>query len=262
MIDLHNHTYLCGHAYGQPSEYIECAIQRGITHFGFSDHAPLPDGLREGVTMRAGQEEEYLGMIIDEQKKYSGKIDILVGFEVDFPIRDTFNRSFFTDSRIDYLIGSCHYLEDWPVDHPEYIDGYNTRGIDNVYENYYKTISDLVKSNLFNIVGHFDLVKKFGHRSGRDFLSVIDDIAKLLHDNDTAVEINTSGLRKPVKEFYPEKKIIKILADRKVPITMGSDSHRPEEVGSDFEAASALLKELGVNRISYFKKRQRLEINL
>ena len=39
--DLHNHTYLCNHANGEPRQYLEAAIARGIEIFGFADHAPM-----------------------------------------------------------------------------------------------------------------------------------------------------------------------------------------------------------------------------
>jgi len=38
--DYHTHTPLCKHAEGEPEEYVDFAIARGVTEYGISDHAP------------------------------------------------------------------------------------------------------------------------------------------------------------------------------------------------------------------------------
>lgn len=262
MIDFHNHTALCGHAEGAPELYIEKAISRGIKHYGFSDHAPLPEDMREGITMMPEQVEGYICLIEDLKKRYSDRIEILLGFEVDFPLRDTFDKKYFSDSRIDYLIGSCHYLEKWPVDNSKFLEGYETRGVNNVYRNYYTNVLDLVKSGKFNILGHMDLPKKYGFHPDEDFTELITKIAAAAKETDTAIEINTAGLRKPVKEMYPSREILEILIFKGTPITLGSDSHSPNEAGKDIDTAISLLKELGCSEISHFRKRKRYTISI
>ena len=38
--NLHTHTPRCNHAWGSETEYVECALQEGLTVLGFSDHSP------------------------------------------------------------------------------------------------------------------------------------------------------------------------------------------------------------------------------
>jgi histidinol-phosphatase (PHP family) len=256
MVDFHTHTYLCEHAVGEPEEYVNTAIKQGISVLGFSDHAPLPDGMREGITMYPHQVEDYIRLVEALREKYSGKIELRLGFEVDFPLRDSFNKSYLTDPRIDYLIGSCHYLEDWPVDHDLHISEYAIRGVDNIYSSYYDSLLECAASGLFNIIGHFDLAKKFGYRASKDMSGKIRSIAKAAARTSTAVELNTSGLRKPANEIYPSAEIITILFEENVPVTLGSDSHTPEDVGRDFDKALSLLKTTGYTKIASFKKRK------
>ena len=40
-VNIHTHTYRCGHASGTPEEYIKRAIENGIEVLGFSEHAPF-----------------------------------------------------------------------------------------------------------------------------------------------------------------------------------------------------------------------------
>ncbi len=263
LIDYHTHTELCGHASGSTDDYISEAIKKDLAEIGFSDHAPLPEGLREGITMLPEETEQYIGLIENKKQIYRNKIEIKIGFEIDFPITDALDTKYLTDPRLDYLIGSCHYLGDWAFDHPGNIKEFEKRDINNVYGEYFKIITDLVRSGYFNIIGHFDLVKKFGHRAKTDFTKTVEDLARLIAlGKNLAVELNTAGIRKPVNEIYPSRKIIEIFYNYNVPVTLGSDAHKPEEVGYGFSGAVKILKDAGYRKISGFIKRQRYDIEI
>jgi histidinol-phosphatase (PHP family) len=262
MVDFHTHTYLCEHATGTPSEYADEAIRKGLLILGFSDHAPLPDHLRDGISMFPHQAEEYISMIENLKNEYRKKLEIRIGFEVDFPLWDSFDAGYFDDSRIDYLIGSCHFLGDWAIDSPDSGNEWNRRGIDQVYSDYYDSLLLCADSGLFDIIGHFDLAKKFGYLPKADFTPQIRRVAQAAARTETAVELNTSGLRKPAQEIYPSESIIKILFEENVPVTLGSDSHLPMDVGADFDKALALLKKYGYRKISVFDKRKKFSLNI
>jgi len=263
LVDYHNHTELCGHAVGSVDDYINAAVRAGLADIGFSDHAPLPEGLRQGITMYPSQTEEYIDLIEQKRNAYKDRINVKVGFEVDFPLTGAFDKKYLGDARLDYLIGSCHYIGDWAFDHQDNISEFDRRDIDKVYDKYYGIIEKLTAANTFNIIGHFDLVKKFGHRSKSDFTGKINSLAKLIATaRNLAVEVNTAGLRKPVKEIYPSKPIIEMLFKNNVPLTLGSDSHNPEEVAFHFDDAIAMIKKVGYRKISGFARRQRYDISL
>lgn len=260
MIDYHNHTYLCGHASGTPVEYAQQAIERRIKIFGFSDHAPLPEHLRKNVTMAADETEMYIRMIEELRDAMRGSIDIRIGFEVDYPFYDTFEKEYFSDSRLDYLIGSCHLIDDLPVDYELNLQLYEKFGVDEVYRRYYGIILELAKSGSVNIIGHLDLPKKFKYFPSQNFLPLVETIARSAANSGTAVEINTAGLRKPVHEMYPSPDIIEILRDTGTMITLGSDSHAPIEAGQDIDRACALLKDMRIRSVVAFKEREPVEI--
>jgi histidinol-phosphatase (PHP family) len=262
MVDYHTHTIRCGHAYGTVEEYIESAISKQISEIGFSDHAPMPEAEREGYTMSADEVEPYISSLEEQRGKYGGRIAVRIGFEVDYPLLGSFPGRYFTDTRIDYLIGSCHFIDGWAFDHPDYIDEYGRRDIDEVYGRYFSIMEALAASRLFDVVGHFEIVKKFGFRPTRDFRPAIETIARLLAAGGTAVEINTAGMIHPAGEMYPADDIIRILFDCNVPVTLGSDAHRPEQVGRLFPDAVEKLARAGYRSISGFSKRKRYDITL
>jgi histidinol-phosphatase (PHP family) len=262
MIDYHNHTSLCGHASGEIFEYIESAVKKGMLDIGFSDHAPMPEDLRQGISMAPEETELYMSSIIKAADLYSGKINVRLGFEVDFPLFDTFDRRLFSDERVDYIMGSCHFIDSWAFDYPEYVKGFDERDIDSIYLDYYSIIESMAESAFFDIIGHFDLVKKFGHRPRTSMESVVRRIVSKLAAAGTAVEINSAGLRKPVKEIYPSADIVEILFQENVPVTPGSDSHSPEEVGAGYAEVFELIKKAGYKKVSGFEKRKRYDINI
>jgi histidinol-phosphatase (PHP family) len=76
---------------------------------------------------------------------------------------------------------------------------------------------------------------------------VLDRIARA----GMGIELNTSGLRKPVGEIYPSPLIISMAFEREIPICFGSDAHSPEDVSASFDLALKLAREVGY--MYYFK---------
>jgi histidinol-phosphatase (PHP family) len=243
-------------------EYIAKAVEYGVTEFGFSDHAPVPDHIRDGISMSPEEVPGYINFILAKKEEYKNIIDIKLGFEMDFPFFESFERRYLAYPGIDYIIGSSHYMGDWGVDNPGEVSRYDERDIDDIYRDYYTLVEGLVDARFCDIVGHFDLIKKFGHRSKSDMTPAVRRIAKKMSAYGITAEINTSGLRKPVKEMYPSGDIIKIFFDENVPVTMGSDSHSPEDVCSGYPLAIETLKSAGYRKISGFTNRKRHEILL
>jgi histidinol-phosphatase (PHP family) len=105
-------------------------------------------------------------------------------------------------------------------------------------------------------MGHFDLVKKFGHRATGDFSKTIEALAGKLSACGMAFEVNTSGLIKPVGEIYPSRDIIEIFFRNNVAVTLGSDSHAPEHVCTASDLALEVLRRAGYRNITGFRKRR------
>lgn len=105
-------------------------------------------------------------------------------------------------------------------------------------------------------MGHVDLVKKFGHRPSADMTGEVEATAKVFKDSGVTVEINTSGLRKPVKEIYPSLDCLRIYAKAGVPVTFSSDSHEPGDVGRDYDKAADLARAAGYTEYNVFKARK------
>jgi histidinol-phosphatase (PHP family) len=257
IVDYHMHTPLCGHAVGEPKEYAEAALEAGLEEIGFSDHAPFVHYEDPGITMNIKQLPEYYQMIEDVRKKYSNCLRVKIGIEADFiPGYEDKTKAILDDYPYDYVIGSIHFIKDWGFDNPEELKKWDEQDIDQVYRDYYELLRQSAQSGMYDIMGHVDLVKKFGHRSTQDFVDDIKKTALAFKECGVAIEINTSGLRKPVKEMYPALLNLKIYAEAGVPLTFGSDSHNPKDVGKGFEQAMIMAREAGYSEYVLFKGRE------
>ncbi|MCK5014228.1 MAG: histidinol-phosphatase HisJ [Candidatus Omnitrophica bacterium] len=257
IVDYHIHTPLCGHAVGEPLEYAEAAIEAGLEEIGFSDHAPFVHYEDPGITMNVKQLPEYYRMMEDVRKKYSNCLRVKIGIEADYiPGYEHKTKAILEDYPYDFVIGSVHFIKDWGFDNPEEFEKWDEQDVDQVYRDYYALLRQSAQSGMYDIMGHVDLVKKFGHRSTQDFTDEIKKTARVFKECGVAIEINTSGLRKPVREMYPSLLNLKIYADVGVPLIFGSDSHDPKDVGRDFEKAVVLAREAGYGEYVLFKGRK------
>ena len=255
MIDLHNHTILCNHANGSMEEYIQEAIKKGITIYGFSDHAPMEFDYK--YRMGFDEMDLYEGWIDNLKEKYN--IKILKGYEVDFtPLVD----KRVLDREVDYFIGSIHFLDNWGFDNPEFISMWRSRDIDDVYREYFKLVEKMAESGYFDIVGHLDLIKVFNFRPKDDIRKIAKNAINAIADNKMVVEINTAGIRKKVNEIYPSINLLEMLKEYNIDITFGSDAHSPNQVGFYLKEAIEIAKNIGFREVIYFENREKFKVKL
>ena len=250
-VDLHNHTSLCRHAEGTVEQYVEAAIKERIDIFGFSDHAPM----HFDPKYRMGFEEmnDYRRTVMDAKAKYADKIELLFGYEVDYLPGRMDDRVLKAD--VDFLIGSVHFIDSWGFDNPEFIGRYEHEDIDHIWQRYFDLVEEMAKSGLFDIVGHFDLIKVFKYMPKREITQIAANALSAIKEADMVLEINVAGYRKPCAEPYPSPKLLKAAFDLNIPITFGSDAHKPEQVGLFRKEAEELAKSIGYTQCAVFRNR-------
>ena len=92
IADYHIHTRLCGHAEGEPREYVERAIALGMTEMGFSDHLPFLAGWRpsgdlpDDFGMERHELDDYVALVQDIQREYARDVTILLAADLDIPL--------------------------------------------------------------------------------------------------------------------------------------------------------------------------------
>lgn len=253
--DYHMHTYLCKHATGVPEDYVDRARALGLDEIAFTDHVPIPGGYDPGNRMRFDQFTDYLKLIRTVAARAG--LPVLLGLEADYHQNTLgFLREWLPAQPMDLILGSVHYIDDWEFDNPAAMARWKSADVAGAWRAYFQRIGELADTGLFDVVAHLDLPKKFGFRP-RD--SVIREIVAPSLDRIAAagmvIELNTSGLRRPVKEIYPSQDILAMARKRGIPICLGSDAHAPDDVGHAFHAALAWARQAGYTEWVRFRNR-------
>jgi histidinol-phosphatase (PHP family) len=255
--DYHMHTPLCRHAAGEPVEYARQAVAVGLTEIGFSDHSPMRQDDFDNWRMNSSQLDEYVAKVRKAQKDFP-QLTIRLALEVDYlPGHEDWIRELAARHPWDYFIGSVHYVSDsWAIDDPQKLSEWNNRDSFEVWSAYFERLTMAAESKLFEIIGHADLPKKFGHRPTRDCTPLYEKFLAAAKKSGCAIELNTAGLRKDCREIYPSREILQLAFQNGVPITFGSDAHAPAEVGMDFAEAVQLARSVGYKECCRFVQRR------
>ncbi len=178
----------------------------------------------------------------------------LLAYEVDFMQNRTLILDEILNSKVDYLIGSVHFIQEknndlWGFDNPEFIGKYKEKNIDDIWTDYFTAIEEMAKSNYFDIVGHFDLIKVFKYLPNKDIRLIAKDALLAIKKSGMVLEVNAAGLRKPISEPYPSRNLLEMAYEMNIPITFSSDAHAVEQIGFKYEEIIQLVKEIGYSKM-------------
>lgn len=265
------HTNPCPYTPERVAEYVQAAERRGVVEIGVTDHChrfvefrelfrPVYDGPRKHhpeVNWLKDNLYEHLdryfeALVIARQRG----LPVKIGLEVDwFPGAEDEIRDILRPYPLDYVLGSVHFLNDWPIDvSADY--GWPERDVEATYAEYFAALQQAAASGLYDVLAHPDLVKKFGHRIEDASEHYEATIAAVVRAG-VALEISTAGLHYPVGELYPAQPLLQLAARHDVPITLASDAHDPAAVGRSMEQAVAAARAAGFDRMATFTARNR-----
>lgn len=260
MTDYHTHTPLCRHASGTPQEFVAAALRAGLTEYGISDHAPMPNEPFDDWRMDCSQLTDYFHwMKAASHAAPPEKLIVRHGLECDWMEGiQPWIESLSCAHDWDYLIGSVHYLgEKWDFDNPLWIPQWEKINVEEVWTDYWKAYAAMAKSRLFDILGHPDLIKKFGFRPEGDLKRFYEPVIIAIAESGCTLELNTAGWYKPCEEAYPSPEFLQMACEAGIPLVINSDAHAPEEIGRDFDRARDMARAAGYTHTATFAKRKR-----
>ena len=256
FFDSHMHTPLCKHAEGHPIEYMERGVEQGLAGIIMTCHSPMPNQFSHRVRMSPEQFNEYVAIVQEAADAAPDGFEVRLGMESDyFPGKEKWLSALHEKADFHYILGSVH----WNI--PEYLDAF-WRGDPMAFRRqYFEHLADSAESGLFDSLAHPDLVKNaspddWDFEKMRPFIArALDRIAK----TGVAMELNTSGLNKAYPEMNPGPKMLTMMAERDIPVVIGSDSHTPLRVGDQFPRALENLQKAGFDTVSVFRERRRMD---
>ncbi len=261
--DYHSHTPFCRHAEGDAHAYVDAALAAGLSEFGVSDHAPLLPEPFDDWRMLVRELPEYLGWIERARSHANGRLAIRAGLECDWLSGcEPWIEQLSGRHEWDYLIGSVHYLPDeamgiWDFDNPKWLARWAALDLESLWTHYWNSYAAMASSGLFDILGHPDLVKKFGFVPAGDLDRFYEPVIDAVAASGCVIELNTAGWHKPCAQCYPDPRFLQLACSAGIPLVLSSDAHAPDQVGRDFPQAIAVARAAGYQETVLFDQRQR-----
>lgn len=253
--NYHSHNHYCD-GKGELADFVESAKQHKVFSLGFSCHAPLPFAAE--WCMKKEDLPKYF-KDIEQQRLLHPDLQIYKSLEIDF-IPGVVSPFEYKDE-LDYLVGSIHFVDryndgtHWEIDgpHQKFVDG-----VQQIFQGdtkaaivrYFELTREMIFGSAPDIIGHLDKIKIQNQgttRFSEDEKWYRDEVLKtikLIDQAELITEVNTRGLyQKKSTTPYPSPWILEILKERKMPITLSSDAHLPDDLINCFaETARQLLK--------------------
>ena len=257
FFDSHMHTPLCKHAEGHPIQYMEHGVAQGLAGITMTCHSPMPDGFSSRVRMFPQQFREYCALVQEAADAAPEGFEVRLGLESDFfPGMEEWLRELHDKADFHYILGSVH----WHI--AEYMDSFWHGDPFAFQKQYVDHLAESAETGLFDSLAHPDLVKNASPIDW-DFDRILPFIEKALDriaKTGVAMELNTSGVNKSYPEMNPGPGMLALMAERDIPVVIGSDSHIPTRVGDGFDLALDALSAAGYKTVSLFQHRKRCDL--
>jgi len=260
--NFHTHSKYCD-GKGELTEIVEHAKVLGMKCIGFSSHAPLP--FATYWTMKTERFAEYLAEIDSIQSALSG-IEVYKGLEVDY-IPSVTSPNLFKD-KLDYTIGSVHFVEKFPNGTGWEIDGSHAlflEGLEKIFNNkiqdtvvrYFELTREMITNACPSVIGHVDKIKiqnidnKFFNETDAWYQDEVKKTIDVIYTSGANVEINTRGVyQKKSSTTYPSPWILELLHEKNIPVTVSSDAHHKGDLINYFPETAAMLKKIGFKTLT------------
>ena len=267
-IDCHMHTPLCGHAIGEPVEYVREAAKRALDIITFTCHIPMNNSGFGGRNIRMDKRELETYFAMPALATKVGEdygVRVLTGIEAEiFPSEQIMREmdQVLNDYSFHFVLGSMHHhtaiFQEWLYRHK----------LDNDFKKidaYFRVLTDGVRSRRYDSIAHPDVIRIYGTVGDFEPIEHEEVIRKFLEaavEEDVCIEVNTSGLSKGVYKLHPDPLILRWAHELGCKLTIGSDSHEPQNVARHYDSVIPLLRSIGFEKLHYFENRSRIAIDL
>ncbi|MEA3308001.1 MAG: histidinol-phosphatase HisJ family protein [Chloroflexota bacterium] len=254
--DYHLHSQHSSDADTPMVEMAEAAWRAGLQELAFTDHL---EWYGEDDATGYLMPERYFAELRKVRAKYGQQLQLLAGLELGSSHR------FLPQARAllaawpwDYILGAIHWAAGLPGWQPVAF----AEGMERAYQRYFEELVLLAEEGEYDVLAHFDLVQRDAWTlCGRTlpitpYKSLIHRALKAVIARDKGLEINTSPWSMGLDDPAPGLTILRWYRELGGEIlVLGSDAHRPGQVGQHFARARALAQAAGFTRFARFKKR-------
>jgi Histidinol phosphatase and related hydrolases of the PHP family len=250
--DYHVHsTYLDGRFLFQ---MVRAAAEAGLDGVGIADHC--------NVSARAdlAEQKHLLGFNLDrtyqrrraaiERLREESAVAIYDGVEMDYhPEEEEAIAEFLDEAGFQYSIGSVHYLDGVNAHVEPYFRQQSDAERRRTVDRYFDRLVSLAESELFDVAAHPDLAERDPALRGYATEEQYRQAAAAFADSRTVPELNAGRALDEYGEVHPHPEFLDVLGEYDVAVSVGTDAHRPEEIGERTSLIERYLESRGLDPV-------------
>ena len=266
-VNYHCHNRYSSDGRGTTDQLVARAVELGFEEICITNHVEVlgPDGDWHVDVVEARERFEQVAREIEAARRRYPDRRILLGAELEYrPEWVEPLEQLAASVEFDFLVGSVHVVDGHNISGGAGVGAYfEGKSLEEAYGRYFEVVAEMVEWGGFDVVGHFDLVKRFGTKvygpyPVEPFEEMVRAILERMAARGIGLEVNTSGVVQPPAEPYPGLPILKLAREAGITtVTIGTDSHIPERFDQGWDAGLHLLREAGYETITLFSRRVR-----
>lgn len=247
-----------------PDQAVLAAIQIGLGGVTLTDHVDLdyPNHPPHLFDYKARSL-----MVADVRKRFEGSIKVFLGIELGFqPQVAPESAAIVRSNDFDLVINSTHVVDYVDVCNRPMHESWTK---EQIYHRYLSAIHESVLGfDDFDVVGHIGFITRYVSYQDpslhyADYADIFDMILKAVIQKGKGIEVNTAGYAYKLNTPHPGYDVLKRYKELGGEIlTLGSDAHTPQQIGSKFPFVIQKLISLGFEYVTYFEKRHAVFVKI
>lgn len=258
VTDMHVHSDNSPDASDPVMLLCERAVERELMCLAVTDHCEINEFYQAGYGKALKQ--SYFD-VLKAKAVFGDRLCLINGIELGQATQDRETAEKVVGNvPYDYILGSLHNIKgkkDFA-----FLD-YENEDVFALFDSYLDEILQLAQWGGFDVLAHLTYPLRYivgEHKIPFDperCEPKIRKIMSVLVAERKGLEINTSGLRQAYGALMPEEKLLELYKSAGGEIlTIGSDSHRADDIGSGFDEGRKAAKQAGFTKIAYYLRRK------
>jgi histidinol-phosphatase (PHP family) len=256
-MDYHIHTNISCDSEATMEQMCQSALSKGIHEIAFTEHYDVHP---KDSCANYYKPAAYFAKLDRARREYEPQgLTIRAGVELGETHRwREQHQAVLAAYPYDYVLGSMHWVGDESV----FDEGfYRKSSPDEVIPAYFRELLEMTRQGGFDVLAHADVIKRVAHRVYDHFEiaeweDAVRPVWQACIDQGIGIEINASGLRLSVAEVHPGLEALRWYREMGGELlTLGSDGHRPIQVGVGLDMALTVAREAGFTRVCTYEKR-------
>ena len=246
--DYHMHSTFSCDCQARMADMCAAAVAKGIAEIGFTEHYDLFKG--ETETCRDYFKlEPWAAELKRQQAAFAGRLIVRAGIEIGEPhLFQAEAQALLARYPFDYVLGSLHWVGPDSIFDSRY---FQARSAKEAFRLFYEELERMTAMGGFDILSHFDVPVRtafavYGRYAAAEHEEALRPVLRNCIERGLALDLNTAALRRRAQVLTPGLDILRLYVEMGGErVTLGSDAHRPEQVGSHLDVAMAIARAPG-----------------